>query len=220
MRRPATALLSIAVAASIALGAVTARATVSVVMVYNPYLILNTDPGDANGPVLEQDVVFQCDPAWGPDECPIEGIDFRNVEASVLLQQYPELGFTAQMLMRPGMRPVPTYRPCPVPGEVGYCPGGVLYPYYPSNQFQSEMAALSWNFLMTLVAMGQPYDPENPALDEFDVTQPGSTAPGQCSYAQPQYCATVIGLLPEPGTALASLSALLALSALPRRRSR
>ena len=215
MRRAAGLLLVSAVSA---FAAPVARASVVAVMPHYPYILvpyipLNTDPGDVNGPVLEQDVVFQCDPAWGPDECPIEGIDFRNVEASVLLQNYPELGFMARSLMQPGMRPSPSV--CPLPGQIGRCPGGV---FYPSNQFQSELAALSWNFVMTLVAMGEPYDPGNPALDELDPAQPMSTAPGQCSYVQPQYCASVIELLPEPGTTLTGLAALLALAALPHRR--
>ena len=47
-----------------------------------------------------------------------------------------------------------------------------------------------------------------------------STQPGQCSFVQPQYCASVIEFLPEPGALLGSLSAVLALGALPRRRVR
>ncbi len=222
MRRSPAALLAIAAVVWIAVSGAPAAASVSVVMPTYPYIYpyaqLNTDPGDGEGPVLEQDVVFQCDPEWGPDECPIEGIDLRNVEASVLLQMYPGLRDTARGLLFGGS-PV-SLPPACSPGQVDYCPGGVYYPYLPTNQFQSEIAALSWNFMMTLIAFSAPFDPENPAPDEPDPNDPMSTQPGQCSFAQPQYCASVIDFLPEPGAALGSLTALLALTALPRRRSR
>ena len=158
MRRTAAALIIIAALAWIALSGAPAAASVSVVMptypyITYPYVPLNTDPGDALGPVGEQDVVFECDPAWGPDECPIEGIDLRNVEASVLLQMFPGLRDTARGLLLPGSRPV-AQPPC-IPGQIGYCPGGIYYPYLP-NQFENEMAALSWNYLMVLIAYQTP----------------------------------------------------------------
>lgn len=214
MHRPAAALLAIAAASSIAFGAVPARASV-VVMV--PYLILNTDPGDASGPVLEQDVVFQCDPAWGPEECPIEGIDLRNVEISVLLQMYPWLRDTAWDILENGLPPRPS-SPCQ-PGQAGYCPtSGVFYPT-PGLPFTTEMAALSWNFMMVLIAHQTPVDPENLALDEFDPNEPTSREAGQCSYVQPHFCASVIAFLPEPSQALGAAVSLLTLAALARRRS-
>lgn len=216
MRRASAALLASAAVAWIAVSGAPAVASVSVVMPTYPYVLLNTDPGDADGPVGEQDVVFQCDPAWGPDECPIEGLDLRNVEASVLLQMFPGLDDTARELLFGG-RPV-QQPPC-IPGRVGSCPGGLYLPY-PTNQFQSEMAALSWNYMMLLIAYQTPIDPGNPAPDEPDPNDPMSTQPQQCSFAQPQYCASVIDFLPEPGAALGSLTALLALAALPRRSAR
>lgn len=224
MRRSPAALLVIAVGAWIAVAGAPAAASVSAVMptypyIIYPYVLLNTDPGDAAGPVGEQDVVFQCDPAWGPDECPIEGIDLRNVETSVLLQMYPGLRDTARGLLLPGSRPVLPPQQCS-PGQVGSCPGGVYAPYLPTNQFQSEMAALSWNFMMTLIAYQTPIDPENPGPDDFDPDDPMSTQPQQCSFAQPQYCASVIEFLPEPGALLGSLTAVLVLAVLPRRRAR
>jgi len=93
------------------------------------------------------------------------------------------------------------------------------------QQFQSEMAALSWNFLMTLVAFssvpGAVPDPMQPADPQyFAPSDPMSRAPGQCSYAQPQYCASVQAFLqlPEPDGALFGVAALLALAARTRRR--
>ncbi len=72
--------------------------------------------------------------------------------------------------------------------------------------FASEMAAFSWNFQMLAAALSSPPDLEAPLLfpdtcpagappdcldvepDEFDATRPFSTDPGQCSWAQPQFC--------------------------------
>lgn len=221
MRRIPAALLAIAAVAWIALSGAPVAASVSVVMPNNPYITypyvpLNTDPGDAEGPIAEQDVVFQCDPEWGPDECPPEGLDLRNVEASVLLQIYPGLRSTARAILVNGLPPRPS--PCPQPGQVGYCPPtGVYYPD-PSLPFATEIAAMSWNFMMLLIMQQTPVDPGNPGPGEPDPNEPMSTQPGQCSFVQPQYCASVIAFLPEPGAALASLTALLALAALPRRR--
>jgi hypothetical protein len=81
------------------------------------------------------------------------------------------------------------------------------------------MAALSWNFMMVLIMQQPPVDPGNPAPDEPDPNDPESTQPQQCSFVQPQYCASVIAFLPEPRALLGTLTALLALAALPRRRS-
>jgi hypothetical protein len=209
--------LAIAVVAWIALSGDPASASViAVVPHYAPRVVLNMDPGDAAGLVGEQDVVFQCDPAWGPDECPIEGLDLRNVEPSVLLRLFPGLDDTARELLFGGP---PVLQPPCIPGRVGSCQGGLYLPY-PTNQFQSELAALSWNYMMLLIAYQTLGDPENPAPDEPDPNDPMSTQPGQCSFAQPQFCASVIDFLPEPGAALGSLTALLALAAMPRRGSR
>jgi uncharacterized protein (TIGR03382 family) len=73
------------------------------------------------------------------------------------------------------------------------------------------MAALSWNFLMTLVA----FDPD------FDPAQPTGNEAGQCSFAQPQYCSSVIAFFaPEPEPALGALAAVAAVALLRRRSAR
>jgi hypothetical protein len=220
VRRIAAALLAIVTVACFAVSGAPAAASVSAVMptypyITYPYVPLNTDPGDAAGPVGEQDVVFHCDPAWGPEECPPEGIDLRNVELSVLLQLYPGLRDTARGLLLPGNHPV-GLPPC-FPFR---CPGDVYFPYLPylPNQFQNETAVLSWNYMMVLIANQAPVDPENPGPDEFDPDDPMSTQPQQCSFAQPQFCASVIQFLPEPSQALGAAVSLLALAALPGRR--
>jgi hypothetical protein len=58
-------------------------------------------------------------------------------------------------------------------------------------QFRSEMAALSWNFLMTLVAFSQSPDPNLPDENQFDPNNPMSTLAGKCSYRQAQNCSAV-----------------------------
>ncbi len=68
--------------------------------------------------------------------------------------------------------------------------------------FRSEMAALSWNYLQTLVAFSRaPSEttPRQPAFDQFDPLNPTSRVPGQCSYVQPQYCSSVISFFSISG---------------------
>ncbi len=66
------------------------------------------------------------------------------------------------------------------------------------QQFQSEMAALSWNFLMTNVALSLPKDPANPRITEFDKNDPYRT--NGCSFRMPQYCANVQAFYAITGT--------------------
>ncbi|RIL00796.1 MAG: hypothetical protein DCC71_18630 [Proteobacteria bacterium] len=67
--------------------------------------------------------------------------------------------------------------------------------------FSSEMAALSFNFQVIAAALSSPPDanndlvPDGPsALREFDGSDPYSTRPGQCSWAQPQFCYSIDAL--------------------------
>jgi hypothetical protein len=62
--------------------------------------------------------------------------------------------------------------------------------------FRSEMAAASWNFLMTLVAFSSVPSPVgtnrgDPDPNQFAPDDPMRTGPGLCSFAQPQYCSSV-----------------------------
>lgn len=210
-----------------------------------PIVRLNRDPGDGppSGPfdsaslsyVLtdEQEALLGCGPLWGTD-CDSDGIDLINAEMSVLLQSWP--GFrgatpgsrweNGQLVVLPGARG---------PGQAGYvssvdgCTGPTTDPLCelaqplvtPTNTFANEMAALSWNFLMTLVAFSQAPAGEPPAMNELDPADPMRTGAEQCSFAQPQYCSSVISLLalPEPDALLASATAALALG-LARARAR
>jgi len=57
--------------------------------------------------------------------------------------------------------------------------------------FQSEMAALSWNYLLTLVVLSGQGKAQK-AIDEFLPSDPfGLTRPGSCSYTMPQLCSNV-----------------------------
>jgi len=83
---------------------------------------------------------------------------------------------------------------CRGPGDPGYDvnvdgdPTGLLHPFATDaggnpQQFQNEMAGLSWNFLLVTISQ----DPG------FDADQP--TAAGRCSFLMPQLCENVQGLL-------------------------
>jgi hypothetical protein len=94
------------------------------------------------------------------------------------------------------------------PGEPGYDPlvdgttAGLVIPAAfgasAGQQFRSEMAALSFNFQLLAAALSSPPDANNDLdadgpsePDEFDPTDPYSVDPGQCSWAQPQFCSVV-----------------------------
>ncbi len=94
------------------------------------------------------------------------------------------------------------------PGTPGYDPlvdgttAGLVIPAAfrgsAGQQFRSEMAALSFNFMLLATALSSPPDAnddlraDGPAEpDEFDSTDPFSVDPGQCSWAQPQFCSVV-----------------------------
>jgi hypothetical protein len=83
-------------------------------------------------------------------------------------------------------------------------PSGTVNGFGPATglQFRSEMAALSWNMLMTLVAFSRApgeTDPRLPDPDQFDPLNPVRTGPGLCSFVQPQYCSSVISFFSITG---------------------
>lgn len=77
--------------------------------------------------------------------------------------------------------------------------------------FRSELAALSWNLAMTLVALSHATDPEAPANDEFDPHDPARVGVGLCSFRQPQFCRALAYPVPEASSALAGVAALFAI---------
>ncbi len=63
---------------------------------------------------------------------------------------------------------------------------------FSGDAWRSEMAALSWNFMVALVTFSVPDDAQNIQPDEFDASDP--LRKGACSYAQPQFCRWVLNL--------------------------
>jgi len=60
---------------------------------------------------------------------------------------------------------------------------------FTGQQWNSEMAVLSWNALMVLAALSFPEDPNHPKDTEFAPNDPFRT--NACSFAAPQYCGNV-----------------------------
>ena len=100
---------------------------------------------------------------------------------------------------------------CRGPGDKGYDPrvdgttAGLLHPFT-GQQFQNELAALSWNFLMGLVGFSLPprdfgdsTGPRHaPRPQDFDSSDPFRQ--GGCSFRQPQWCASVGAILGLAGS--------------------
>lgn len=187
-----------------------------------PVVPLNVDDamvpstGSLSSLTAEQEALLGCGPFWGTS-CERDGIDLTNAEASVLTQSWVGVGSGATF-------PVPPVRGPHLPGGVPQNPvwvagspsaGLVLPPgfgWQAGQQFASELAALSFNLQLLLVVFSQGGNPGAP--DQFDPANPyavydpndPSTFPdrGKCSFAQPQYCASVQAFLdivnaPAPG---------------------
>jgi hypothetical protein len=98
---------------------------------------------------VQQEALLGCGSFYQTD-CDVQGIDIFNAEASVLLQAFP--GFTqnpvatrhagGRVVILPGARG---------PGDPGY---NINVDGTPPPGFQSEMAALSYNFAYTLAVLG------------------------------------------------------------------
>ena len=99
---------------------------------------------------------------------------------------------------------------CRGPGDSGYDPSvdgtvdGIVHPFT-GQQFQNEMAGLSWNALMGLVALSVPGEGEPVLIQNFDVDNPFRE--GGCSFRQPQWCSNVTGLLAVTGVRRNSINA-------------
>ena len=116
---------------------------------------------------------FTGEAAWDDylTACERDGVDLANAETSVLIQSFPPV--TGSPFVLPGARG---------PSDPGYDPtvdGSVPALPPPEPAFESEMAALSWNFLMTLVATSSAPEGSEPADDQFDPLDPQRTGPGQ-----------------------------------------
>jgi hypothetical protein len=76
---------------------------------------------------------------------------------------------------------------------------------FTGQPWKSEMAILSWNYQMALVATAQPVDPKNPLQTEFDPKRPFRT--DGCSFAAPFQCGGVSGINGLIGTKRSSIRA-------------
>jgi len=110
----------------------------------------------------EQEALLGCGPFYLTD-CDVEGIDFFNSEASVLLQSFPAFARNpvatrvrrGRTLILPGARG---------PDDPDY---DSLVDGTPPPGFDSEMAALSQNLLLTIAALGIAEGDENCDLDDL-----------------------------------------------------
>jgi len=165
----------------------------------------------------QQEALWGCGPFFQAD-CDVDGVDFMNAEASVVLQSWPGFEGTrgsvfswdtrlpgqpgtvnfhggpvatrfahGQQYILPGARgPTdpgydPTVDGCVRPGPFG-CNAGdngrataanTLTHPFSGEQFRSELAATSWNYLVAVVAGGhQIQNPLLPTISEFDPFDP------------------------------------------------
>ncbi len=160
----------------------------------------------------EQEALLGCGPLFGTN-CDAQGIDLLNAELGTLMQSWPgfpgtfgdwdtfdahtpqpgTVGFEGgavctryeggHIFILPG---------CRGPGDENYDPGvdgtitGLVHPFT-GQQFRTEMAALSWNYLVTLVALsGLGKADDDKFINEFKTND--AYRLGACSLRQPQFC--------------------------------
>jgi hypothetical protein len=175
--------------------------------------------GLANTLSDEQEALLGCGRFWGTD-CDIDGIDLLNAEMSALLQSWPGIpgtffdwNTTRKGVAQPGTvgfrgGPVCTRYErgqifvlpgCRGPGDKGYNiaqdgdPTKLAPHPFTGQRWRSEMAALSWNYLIELVGLsGLGVEDAQRAIDEFKASEPFRT--GACSFANPQFCSNVMAI--------------------------
>jgi len=159
----------------------------------------------------QQEALLGCGPLYNTS-CDLDGVDLMNSEGSALFQSFPGFEGTAgdwdttdRSVAQPGTVGFKGGAPCARfengkeyilpgcrgPGDRGYDPkvdgtsSGLVHPFT-KQAFRSEMAALSWNALVGLVAFSAGADGNE---DEFIVEDILRT--DGCSYAKPQFCSIV-----------------------------
>jgi hypothetical protein len=186
--------------------------------------------GLASYTTAEQQALWGCGPFYGTS-CDNPGLDFLNAEGGALLQSFPFFEGTAGnphwnttdvSAAQPGTTGFNGGTPClryengttyilpgcRGPGQAGYnvnqdgSTGGLLHPFT-GQQFSSEMAAASWNFMILATLFGAVAD--TPSLGVFDPNKPFEL--GRCSFANPQYCAFVAGLAGQSGVTRSTVRA-------------
>jgi hypothetical protein len=159
----------------------------------------------------EQEAMLGCGPFYRTS-CDLDGIDLMNAEASALFQSFPGFAGTSgdwdttdSGVAQPGTVGFRGGPPCTRveggklfvlpgcrgPGDDGYdprvdgTPTGLLHPFT-KQQFRSEMAALSWNALMGLVAFSAAPEIDISHFDVNDILRTDG-----CSFRKPQFCENI-----------------------------
>ena len=163
----------------------------------------------------EQEALLGCGPFYGT-LCDLHGVDLMNAEATAIMQSFPGFPGTSgdhwdtrdRRVAQPGTvgfqgGPVCTRYEngktfilpgCRGPGDRGYdrrvdgSTGGSLHPFT-GQEWRSEMAIVSWNTLMGLVAFSSPALEGKFLITDFDPDRPFRT--DGCSFAEPQFCRNV-----------------------------
>ena len=175
----------------------------------------------------QQEALLGCGPLYRTS-CDLDGIDLMNAEASALFQSFPgfegtafEWDTTDRSVAQPGTVGFAGGTPCTRfesgktyvlpgcrgPGDPGYDPkqdgtaSGLVHPFT-KQRFRSEMAALSWNALMGLVAFSA-----GPDGNEDDFLVDDVLRANGCSFRKPQFCSIVQSFFQVTGVQRNSLRA-------------
>jgi len=174
----------------------------------------------------QQEALLGCGPFLGTD-CDVDGIDLLNAEASALIQSFPgfpgtfslegwdtfdasraqpgTVGFEGGAVCTRHVNGSTLRLPgCLGPGDPGFDPNvdgtntGLFQPFT-SQQFRSESAALSFNLLMTLVALSGLGVPESErGIAQFLPSDPDRL--DGCSRRRPELCSNVQAIFSVVGT--------------------
>jgi hypothetical protein len=162
----------------------------------------------------QQKALLGCGQFYGTN-CEIDGIDLMSAEVTALLQSWVGIEGTSAdwdttdpSVVQPGtvgfVGGTPCQRfvagqsvllpGCRGPDDPGYDPaidGLADLPLHPFTRqpFTSELAALSWNAMMTTVALSVPDGDGSIEIDEFDASDPFRT--GGRSFARPAACSAM-----------------------------
>jgi hypothetical protein len=191
-------------------------------------LFLETLDGSLSNKLTDwQEALLGCGKFYDTS-CDLDGMDLLNAEAGALFQSFPNIQGTSNFpdsrwdttdasVTQPGTvgffgEPPCTRNEngklfvlpgCRGPGDSGYDPSkdgtvtGLLQPFT-GQQFQNEMAVVSWNFLMLLTGFG--VDPDRPEIRPQDFNPDDPFRVGGCSFRQPQWCSNVGDILALSGS--------------------
>ncbi len=133
------------------------------------------------------------------------GLDLLNADAGVLMQSIA--GFPGSFTSGVSLSGARVFSSGNTSG--GFDDGQLVIPtdfsVSAGQQFASELAAISFNFQMLLVALSRGDGSASNAPAEFDPDAQFSMSPGQCSFVQPQFCSSIQALFTTQEGRLQSL---------------